>query len=463
MSARIRTALSGVVLVVAGCVVAVGVSAAAPVAQGCTRAEDFGAGPNDGQDDRDQLQAAINAAQAGPHCLELGAGTFHATRRQTPGANSIASLRITAPLAFRGAGAGATVLAMLGPGTCSGCQGFPNPTDWRLLDVTGTTDVSVSDLTFDGSQRVNTIEQTHLLQVNGPTRHVVIERARFALPAHGPNSGGDCVRLLGTHTEWVRDTTIRDTVGVDCDRSFVGIQRGLDGVVIERSESVVVGDQAVDFEPTGGPSFECQPIVKNVLMRSLTLRRGTAAQGPTTVTITGDGCAVAKNVTLTESVVEDGAVLLFDTQDVTLSRLNLRTRPGFAAPAVLSRNRLQNLRILDSVIERVADSGPGNAIRIAGQPGAVPVDALLSGVKVVQATTDAPVQTQLSRLVIAGAQLVYTGPAQNEHAVVVTGNAEQPAEAPVLVDTTVSGQLAGAARVGGVFRGQPVLVRVTGP
>ena len=205
-------------------------------------------------------------------------------------------------------------------------------------------------------------------------------------------------------------------------------------------------------------------------MRDLTLRRGATAQGATTITIHGDEfennikAAVVRNITLTNSVIEDGNVSIMDGQGVTLSRLNLRSLPRFAHAPVLARNRIQNLRILDSVIERVTGSGPGNAIKISSQPGAGSVDALLSGVRVVQATTDALVRTeQLARLVIVGMELVYTGPAQDEHAVVVVGNPAQPAEAPVLVDTTVQGQLAGAARVAGRFNGQPVLVRVTGP
>lgn len=447
-------------LVVAGGVT--GTAAAAPAATACVQAEDFGAVPNDGQDDRDQLQAAINAAQAGPGCLELGPGRFHATRRQTPGAASIPSLRITDTLVFRGAGQGVTVLAMLGPGTCSGCQGFPNPADWRLLDIAGATGVTVTGLTLDGAERTNTGEQTHLLQVNGPAEHTLIEHVTFNLPIIGPNAGGDCVRLLGTVTEWVRDTTIRDTLGVECDRSFVGIQRGVDGLVIERSESVRVDDQAIDFEPTGGSSFNCQPIVKNVLMRALTLRRATT-QG-LTVAIHGDGCAVAKNVTLTDSVVEDGTVSILDAHDVTLSRLNLRNLSGHPAPTVLARKRIVNLRILDSVIERRADAGQGQAIKVGAQSGAYPTDVLLSGVRVEQATPGALVLTEgLARLVVVGTQLVYTGPPVANHAVHVCGDATQPAESPVFVDTTVQGALAGVARMCGQFNGQPVLVRVTGP
>lgn len=464
MKSRSSIPLLVLTLVVAGGTVTA--TAATPRSGECLRAEDFGAVPNDGQDDRVQLQAAINAAQAGPGCLELGPGRFHATRQQIPGANGIPSLRITAPLEFRGAGATATTLAMLGPGTCSGCPS-PNPTDWRLLDVTAT-DVTVSDLTFDGSERVNTQEQTHLLQLTGPTRHVVVERARFALPAHGGSSGGDCVRLLGTPVNRVQDTTIRDTVGVDCDRSFVGVQRGVDGLVVERSESVVVGDQAIDFEPSGASNFAPNPIVQNVLIRQVTLRRGPNAQGANTVTIAGDTAggltAPVQNVTLTDSVIEDGGVFVIDAHDVTLSRLNLHSRPGLAQAPVLARNQIRNFRVMDSVIERQAASGDGSAIRIAADTGAAAIDALVSGVRVIQATTGPLVHTtKLARLVISGAQLDYTGPAQNECAVAAVGVPEQRVEQPVLVDVTVTGPLSCAAKVAGPNAGPPVLVRVTGP
>jgi hypothetical protein len=437
--------------------------AAATAAAPCLRAEDFGAVANDAGDDRDALQAAIDAAQAGPRCLDLGAGTFRATRRQTPGAASIASLRITGGLALRGAGRGATVLAMAGPGTCSGCQSFPNPTDWRLVDVTGATGVSIADLTFDGSARTATNEQTHLLQLNGPTEHVVVERADFRLPVIGPNAGGDCIRLIGSATAWVRDTTIRDVTGLDCDRSFVGLQRGLDGVVIERSTSVRVGDQAIDFEPTGGSAFACQPIIRNVLMRQLVLRRAT--DRGVTVSIAGDGCAVTRGVLLTDSVVDDGGVFLADTQDVTLSGLTLRGLPTNAVPTVRASKRLVNFRILDSVIERAAAGpDPSLALSINGQNGANPTDALLSGVTVRQAAPGPLVRTEeLARLVIVGSRFDYTGPPTTAAAVHVSGRGLQAVEPPVLVDTTVTGPLAAAARVAGQVNGTPVLVRVTGP
>jgi hypothetical protein len=447
-------------LLVGGAVATTTTASANQAIDDCVQAEDFGAVPNDGADDRVQLQAAIDAAQAGPRCLAIGPGTFHATRKPTPGAASIPSLRITGTLALRGAGADATVLAMFGSGIL---PGETAPRDWRLLDVSGATDVSVSDLSFDGSARTGTGEQTHLLHLTGPTEHVVVERASFTLPVIGPSTGGDCIRLLGEVDKVVRDTTIRDVTGPDCDRSFVGLQRGVDGLVIERSESVRVGDQAIDFEPTNGQSFDCQPTVRNVLMRALTLRRQTT-QG-LTVTIHGDGCAVADNVTLADSVIEDGTVSILDATNVTLSRLRLTSLPGSSAPTVLARKRIQNLRILDSVIERVAQSGAGNsAVQISNQSGAFPTDVLLSGVRVEQATTGPLISTDgLARLTVLGTQLVYTGPPQNACAVNLVGRAAQPVESPVLVDTSVQGALAAVACVHGIVNGQPVLVRVTGP
>jgi hypothetical protein len=442
-------------LVLAGCGMSLGDSSAAAVASACVRAADHGAIPNDGIDDRDQLQAAINTAQAGPRCLELGTGRFHATRRPG-GTEGIGSLKITGPLSVRGDGEGVTVLAMLGSGTCSGC---PGPKNWNLLEITGATDVSVSGLTLDGSQRSQTGEQTHLLQLTGPTQHVVIEHVTFNLPIIAGMQGGDCIRLLGKRTALVRDTTVRDTLGVFCDRSFVSLQRGLDGLVIERSESVRVGDQAIDFEPTGG--VNCETILRNVLMRQLTLRKADTTGA--TVTIAGGNCAIVDSVTLTDSVVEDGNVFILNAHNVTLSQLHLRSVPGSPQVPVLARERIVNLRILDSVIERGADSGPGPAIQIAGADTFRPTDALLSGVRVVSQTPEPLIQTKnLARLVIDDADLIYQGPPVDNAAVHVSADPATPAESPRLEDTTVCGPLASVITTSRNV-GEPVLVNVTGP
>jgi hypothetical protein len=463
MFARSGRLCVALVLVVAGGGVGVGAVSAAP-APSCVRAADHGALPDDGVDDRAQLQNAIDAAQDGPGCLELAAGRFHATRRPG-GTDAIGSLRITEALSVRGAGAGVTVLAMLGSGTCPGCAG---PQDWILLEIAGgATGVSVSGLSLDGSERTRTGEQTHLLQLTGPTRDVLVEHVAFTLPTMGRATGGDCVRLLGAlgaNPALVRDTTIREVRGLDCDRSFVSLQRGVDGLLVERSESVRVGDQAIDFEPTGGAN--CETLVRDVLMRQLTLRTG-KTEGAT-VTIAGERCRIVDDVTLTDSVVEDGGVFVLNAHNVTLSRLHLRSvpavRPDEPTPApLLARERIVNLRVLDSVIERVAASGPGAVVRISGQDEFRPTDMLLSGVRVVSATREPMIQaTNLARLVIVDAELVHQGPAVDNAAVHVSAVPATPAESPRLTDTTVCGPLTEVITTRGQV-GEPVLVRVTGP
>ncbi|OLF10835.1 hypothetical protein [Actinophytocola xanthii] len=437
------------------------VSTLAVAAPACVRAVDHGAVPDDGLDDRDALQRAITAAQDGPGCLELAAGRFHATRRPG-GSDSIGSLRITEPLTVRGAGVGVgvTVLAMLGSGTCPGCSA---PQDWILVEIAGgASGVAVSDLSLDGSQRSNTGEQTHLLQLTGPTRDVLVERLAFTLPTMGASTGGDCVRLLGalgTAPALVVNTTIRDVVGLDCDRSFVSLQRGVQGLVVERGESVRVGDQAIDFEPTGGTG--CETLVRDVQLRRLTLRTGRSSGA--TVTVAGKGCKVVRGVTLTDSVVEDGGVFVLNAHDVTLSRLHLRSVPGSAQAPVLARERIVNLRVLDSVVERVAASGPGAAVRVSGQDTARPTDVLLSGVRVPSATPEPLIHTtNLARLSIVDAELVHRGAPVANAAVHVSAVPATPAESPTLTDTAVCGALAGVITTAGQV-GQPVLVRVTGP
>jgi hypothetical protein len=107
---------------------------------------------------------------------------------------------------------------------------------------------------------------------------------------------------------------------------------------------VRVGDQVIDVEPTGG--IGCASSPRNVFMRGLTLRRGTPTTRPCR------GC--------------------------------VRSVAGSPLPPLEAGERIANLRVLDSVIERVAGSGPGSAILLRGPEAARPADVLLSGVRVIR-------------------------------------------------------------------------------
>lgn len=432
----------------------------------CVTPEEHGAIADDEIDDRVAMQAAIDAAIAGPKCLALGSGEYHVTRRPEPGIANIASLQVHGPLLISGTG----VISMLGSGIRPGTT---NPADWTLLSVKNATDVRLSGFALRGDNRTSTQEQTHLLVLQGPTDRVVVDGLHLSLPQLEPvgvpdaATGGDCIRLLGEFETRVRNTEIRNVTGENCDRSWVAVQRGVDGLLIADSEVIAVGDQAIDMEPTGAGSFQCAASISNVIMRDLVLRRGTPAQGDLTVAIAGDDCAKVEGVTLERSVVEDGAVSIIDARDVTLARLFLRNRlaSGSLKATLHIRRRAEMIKVVDTLIERVAGSAPSYVVEINENNGIGPTDVTFAGVTVVQRTSQIPVSANsLDSFVATGCRFEYFGTFNpNRTAVVAIGTFTHPVGSPVIVDSVIVGPLAGAARVGGVFLGPPVVVRTTGP
>lgn len=424
----------------------------------CATAEEYGAIAGDGLDDRAQLQAAIDAAIAGPGCLDLGPGTYHATRRPLVGVQNIPSLKITGKLHLRGAGRDLTTLAMLGSGIV---PGRPAPGDWTLVWITGgAAGVTISDITLDGSERIQTEEQTHLVEVRGPASDTALERLRVVLPVHGPSSGGDCFRLVGMPAGLVTRTTIRDVHAPVCDRSLLGIQRGVFGAEIYRVQTEQVGDQAIDFEPSGSVVFECAPIVRDIWMHDLVLARGSIAQGPDTVAIMGDGCSHADSVRIENSIILDGSVSVMDASNVTLYGLVLQNRAGQGAPVLLARKRVVGLRVLSTSIERVAGSVPGHSVSIYGQGGGFPTDALLVGVSITHRGDGIPIRLEdMPRFTMVGSSVEYQGAAPNP--AIVSRPREHTAGSPVLVDVRVRGVTDAVKMVAPTDGETPTMVRVT--
>lgn len=125
----------------------------------------YNAVPDDGQDDRAAIQAAIDYAATQPPGYRkvcLGYGRFHVKRHPTPG--QIASLRVPLGVEIYGEGEESTALVMLGTGMHPSFQYAPGT--WLLLWFTGGAIVpSVHDLRLEGgTEVVDTEEQTHLLQ-----------------------------------------------------------------------------------------------------------------------------------------------------------------------------------------------------------------------------------------------------------------------------------------------------------
>lgn len=438
-------------------------SSGAALEGGCEAPEAHGAVADDGLDDRVALQETIVAAQAGSKRVCLGDGQYHVTRDPRPNKQWIASLIASGPIEIYGTGRDSTSISMLG--------GIVGRRDWRILDCSGP-GCSIHDLAFDGETRcpgwtegdaLCTGDQTHLVQINGPATDYVIERLRVTLPPlpYG-SSGGDCVRLIGSHDAWVTNGVIRDVVGPNCDRSFIGIQRAVDGLLIEGVESVIVGDQAIDLEPTGETSFAGEPIVKNVVIRRSRLARGPDAQGPYVMGINGGGDSTISGLRI-EDVVFDadaGGLFISDVEDVELTRLHLRNRVSRAEPTVLAQKRIKRLQFVSTTLERVAGSPSGSVLKVNEKSGNAPESVYFLGGAVVQGGEGVPISTvSLSSLAMVYTKIFHGGTTPT-FAVVAQGQSF-PAGVAVMADVTLSGSLDGAVKMAGTFVGPPVLVRVS--
>jgi hypothetical protein len=143
----------------------------------------------------------------------------------------------------------------------------------------------------------------------------------------------------------ITNVTLRKVTGLRCDRSFVGFQRAVRQVRIEDATTYEVGDQAIDFEPTGHAG------IFDVTIINSRLARGPAAQGPYTVSLGGDGEDVADTIRLLSTTLEDGGVHIIDVRNVTLDGVRMRGALNSPAPVLHIRKRAENVCVLNSTIE----------------------------------------------------------------------------------------------------------------
>ena len=213
----------------------------------CLDVLDYGATCNDGLDDRVATQTWLDAQSPLTPGCDLPPCTLSYARNPEPGTQHIPSIRVRGTgKRFWGAGKNATTIEMIGG----------SGRDWTLVDVTGEGHV-VGNFTATGANRgLTESEQTHLIQLTGPASDIDVLDAELHLPQQAGNHGGDCIRMLGSEPlgqepKFVNGVTIERVFAPECDRSFVGFQRGTYNVWIANVISIIVGDAAFDFEPTG--------------------------------------------------------------------------------------------------------------------------------------------------------------------------------------------------------------------
>lgn len=396
----------------------------------CFNPMDYGAVPNDLGNDQFAFQAAVNAAASQAIVTNRNVCIPTGNWRIERAVVGIPSIKI----------AGVTGLNMygVGPNTRLMMTGDGKLSDWRLIDIReNSSNISVHDMTLDGTQRFNTEEQTHVLHINGPVNGVTVERVNFDSPQIGVQKGGDCVRLLGGVNSEVQNVVLRSLLGANCDRSFIGLQRGVRGLLIDAVTSVHVGDQALDFEPTGGVE------IADVTIQNSTFSRGANAQGGITVAIGGDGAATAKRITMTNIVINDGGLRIIDAEQVLIFGVIVHGVFNSIEPVLHILKRAVGIKITQSNFIRPVDAIPGLLVSIHHQSGVAPSDVVFNNVIFEQNTISAMVKIEsLNTLTIKDSKFIYTGNSNNIVAIfgrgVITSNAYTK-----LLDNTVHGFIKG--------------------
>ena len=352
----------------------------------------YGALPDDGEDDRAPVQQAIDDLHnGGTICFR--SGTYQFTRLGGTTQDRSVSLLIRGAKNIHLTGAGrSTVLEMNGDGESS---------DWYLIhiraapDSTPVTDIEISNLTLSGAHAANTEEQTHLVGIGavqnisiGTVEGVSIHDVYFYHPFRKKligdswvnEQGGDCIRILGAYApnrlnaqgqpdpldKRSRKILISHNQFIECDRSSIGVQRGVFEVIIDGNLFVDVGDQHLDMEPTGLGGIGQFVISNNIFMGG--------RQGDYHVTIVGnDEANPGEDIVFADNVLVGRGLKLMNVERVHVNGNFITYVSKSGSGSIDALKYIDELSIANNNIHRLAGSIQGPVIRFvphnSGRPG----------------------------------------------------------------------------------------------
>jgi hypothetical protein len=251
-----------------------GPALAAQAAAGCFDPVSYGAIANDGRDDREAAQRAIDAASVSGGDVCFGSGVWDLTRSPPGTYNRFAALSVHAPrVNIRGAGKFATILKMSGD--------VGGSTAWTIALDPGTDGTTISDLAIDTAQTTHQDEQSHAIAIGtgvcagalcaAPVANVTVQRVRFNHPVRAGERKGDCIRVAGnTPATQAKNIKLLDLDILSCARSGIAMQRNVNGLIISRSyfDGDSIGASMIDGEATGGEGDMGLVIADNILWRT---------------------------------------------------------------------------------------------------------------------------------------------------------------------------------------------------
>jgi hypothetical protein len=331
------------------------VSLTAPGPRGCYDPADFNAKPDDGEDDREPAQKALDAASIAGGRVCFGPGRWHLSRAPAGTYNRFAALS-THGVHVEIVGAGPSTILDV-----SGEQGG-GKTVVISIDP-GAKDVKVKDLTIDTSGMTNTDEQSHAIEIgsavctttNGtcsmPVEDISVEGVRFLHPTAPPGQRkGDCIRLLGnTVATRVQRVKIIGATFATCARSGIAVQRNVNSLkVIGNHFLPNRWDQAFEGEASGGEADARLELIGNTFDEDIAI-----AQGDHSVALTSQAGAIVSGNTF-----NGRGIKLYRTTDVTLTGNTFDATMDSGEGVIEVGNVAERLVIGHNVVRRRGAGGP---------------------------------------------------------------------------------------------------------
>jgi hypothetical protein len=285
--------------------------------------------------------------------------------------------------------------------------------DWWVFNVTGDGN-RLTDFAIDGSDRLGTDEQTHLIQLVGPATDTRIDHMRLSLPRIPMNGGGDCIRLLGSEpaslpAKLVDGVTIVDVTMPDCDRSAIGFQRGIRNVWISGLVTRRIGDQAIDMEPTGSGT------IRGVTIRDSRIHTGRGAGIAMTLTGNGGSFATATEGVVVDNVDLDGQIFMYNVGHTQLRNLRIDVANAAAIGAIKAG---AGIVVDGGYFRRTGDAG--NVLSFTAHSGNFPTEVVVRNAHVVQNADGPPIKfSPTAGALVQGSTIECLGPTPDAYGAIV--------------------------------------------
>ncbi len=410
-------------------------------------AASFGALPDDGADDRDGIQAAVQSAcDAGGGVVRLEAGLYEVGNNALPGASNIESLAIRCSnVRITGEGL-STVLQATGDGVGG---------DWNLIQIrpapssTATVrNVEIDNLLLSGAGAWNTEEQTHLVQIGaGPVENVSLHNLWFYQPVRqkanlaGQEKGGDCIRLLGAAGKAVRYVHISDSQFLDCDRSAIGFQRDVYDTIIDSNIFMAAGDQHIDQEPSGTGALGRLVVTNNLFMGG--------AQGAHSVTLTGNAVdQPSSEIVFSQNVLFGRGLSLYNVQRAVVSDNVILGKIGSAEGVVQARKANYDIVMRGNHIERLAGSAVGPVVSVVPHNSGFPSKWKIDGNRIVSSVDGYGLNLEsISNVSIGNNDFEFRGPTANTYTAIRLLASQAALENALVLGNRAIGPLGGLVQL----------------